>query len=105
MTVVGPPGDGIWVPPARPTGGMETLSNLWLENARHVPFLNVAAVLDELVPIAGTTAQNLAPPGTPGAQSFDALGYRFRFQAFPTAEHLTIAILSYDLPQAVEFFG
>ncbi|MDT0277110.1 prolyl oligopeptidase family serine peptidase [Blastococcus goldschmidtiae] len=105
MTVVGPPGDGIWVPPAAPTGGIETLTNQWLENVRHIPFLNIAAVLDELVPIAGPTQQNVGAAGPSGLQSFDSLGYRFRFQTFPTAEHLTLALLSYNLPQAVSFFG
>lgn len=37
FTTVGPPGDGIWIPPDDPTGGAETLSNLWLENVRNVP--------------------------------------------------------------------
>ncbi len=53
FSVVGPPGDGVWVPPAAPTGGIETLTNLWLENARNVPYLNVVAGEDQLVPLAG----------------------------------------------------
>lgn len=106
MTIVGPPGDGIWLPPTPPTGGIETLSNAWLENARNVPFLNLVGVEDELVPFPGPSQQNIGPAeASSGLQSFDSLGYRYRYQVFPTAEHFTIALLSYDVPQAVPFFG
>ena len=104
MTIVGPPGDGIWIPPAPPTGGIETLSNLWLENARNLPYLNIVSTEDELVPIAGTTQQNIGPAAN-GFTSFDALGYRFRFQNFNPGDHLHLALLSYDLPQGAEFMG
>jgi poly(3-hydroxybutyrate) depolymerase len=104
MTIVGPPGDGIWVPPAPPTGGIETLSNLWLENARNLPYLNIVSTEDELVPIAGTTQQSIGPAAN-GLTSFDALGYRFRFQNFNPGDHLHLALLSYDLPQGAEFMG
>lgn len=104
MTIVGPPGDGIWLPPAPPTGGMETLSNLWLENARNLPYLNLASVQDELVPITGTTQQSVGPAAN-DFTSFDALEYRFRFQMFNPGDHLHIALLDYDVPQAVEFMG
>ena len=104
MSIVGPPGDGIWVPPAPPTGGIETLSNLWLENARNLPYLNIVSTEDELVPIAGTTQQNVGPAAN-GFTSFDALGYRFRFQNFNPGDHLHLALLSYDLPQGAEFMG
>ena len=103
-SVVGPPGDGIWLGAGAPTGGAETLSNLWLENARNVPFLNIVAAEDELVPISGTTQQNVGPAYN-GRTSFDALGYRFGFDVYPTAEHLTLAILGYDLPQLAEHLG
>lgn len=103
-TVVGPPGDGIWVGAGAPTGGAETLSNLWLENARNLPFMNIVAAADELVPITGTTQQNVGP-AEGGRTSFDALGYRYAFDVYPAAEHLTLAILGYDLPQAAAFLG
>ena len=103
-TVVGPPGDGIWVGAGAPTGGAETLSNLWLENARNLPFMNIVAGADELVPISGTTQQNVGPPYN-GRTSFDALGYRVAFDVYPAAEHLTLAVLGYDLPQLAEFLG
>jgi poly(3-hydroxybutyrate) depolymerase len=148
MTTVAPPGDGIWVPPAPPfggaTGGEHTLTNVWLENARNVPFLNVVAAADELVPYAGTTAHNTGAgalghglvadvrrelaaqeegltgvtdplgeatatlhevDGAVGFQSFEELGYRYRYRTYPTAEHLTLAALSYDVPGAAEFLG
>lgn len=104
FSTVGPPGDGIWVPPAAPTGGAETLSNLWLENARNLPYLNVAAGADELVPIAGPRAQNLGAAEV-GVRGFEQLGYRYRFVLVPAAEHFTIAALGYDVPMATEFLG
>ena len=104
FSTVGPPGDGIWLPPAPPTGGIETLSNLWLENARNLPYLNVAAGADELVPIVGPRAQNLGAPEV-GVRGFEQLGYRYRFLVYPAAEHFTLARLGYDLPMAVDFLG
>jgi poly(3-hydroxybutyrate) depolymerase len=104
FTIVGPPADGIWVPPASPTGGTNTLTNVWLENARNVPFLNVVALLDELVPIQGTRAQNIGAPEA-SVRGFEQLGYRYRFVVYPTAEHLTLAVLSYDMPYGAEFLG
>lgn len=104
VTVVGPPGDGIWLGAGAPTGGAKTLSNLWLENARNLPFMNIVAAADELVPISGTTQQNVGPEQN-GRTSFDALGYRYAFDVYPAAEHLTLAILGYNLPQAAAYLG
>lgn len=104
MTIVGPPGDGIWIP-GTSSVPLETLSNAWLENTRNLPYMNLAGAEDELVPVPGPTQQNVGPAGPDGLQSFDSLGYRFKFQLFPAAEHFTIALLSYDVPQAVDFFG
>ncbi len=53
-----------------------------LASVRHVPFMIWVGALDELVPLAGTTAQ---------AQTFDDLGYRYFFDVFPTADHLALA--------------
>lgn len=104
VTVVGPPGDGIWVPPRPPTGGADTLSNLWLENVRNIPYMNIAAGEDELVPIAGPRAQNLGAPEF-DIRGFEQLGYRYRFLVFPAAEHFTLALLGYDLPEARDHLG
>jgi poly(3-hydroxybutyrate) depolymerase len=103
-SVVGPPGDGIWLGVGAPTGGAATLSNLWLENARNLPFMNIVAAEDELVPITGTSQQNVGPAYN-GRTSFDALGYRFAFDVYPAAEHLTLAILGYNLPQLADYLG
>ena len=126
MTVVGPPGDGIWLPPADPSGGAETLSNRWLENTRNVPFLNIVAGADELVPVVGPTAQNTGAGaladgllgevegGQDGLgqldeagdlQSFEALGHRYRYRLYPAAEHFTLALADYDLPGSAAFLG
>lgn len=104
MTVVGPPGEGMWVPPAPPSGGRETLSNEWLDSARHVPFLNVVAAEDQLVPLAGTRAQSVGAPEV-GVRGFEQLGYRYRFVVYNPAEHSTLAILGYDIPMAAGFLG
>ncbi len=104
FTQVGPPGDGIWIPPSAPTGGIETLTNLWLENARNIPYLDVAASADELVPLAGPRAQNLGAPEL-GIRGFDQLGYRFRFLVFSPSDHLAQASVGYDYPFAADFLG
>ncbi|MPY82001.1 MAG: hypothetical protein GEV00_01540 [Actinophytocola sp.] len=104
FSTVGPPGDGIWLPPAAPTGGIETLTNLWLENARNLPYLNVVAGEDQLVPFVGPRAQNLGAPEV-GVRGFDQLGYRFRFVVYQPAEHFTLAALGYDIPMATDFLG
>lgn len=101
---VGPPADGIWIPPLPPTGGMETLTNLWLENARNLPFLNLASAADELVPFVGPRAQNLGAPEL-GIDGFDQLGYRFRFLVFPVGDHFAPAAAGYDFPFATAFLG
>ena len=104
VSVVGPPGDGIWLGAGNPTGGIETLTNLWLENTRNLPYLNIVSAQDELVPISGTTQQNIGPAAN-GFTSFDSLGYRFRFDVYNPGDHLHLAVLSYDLPQAKEWMG
>jgi len=104
FSVVGPPGKKIWVPPAPPTDGIQTLSNLWLENTRNLPYLNLAQASDELVPSVGPISQNLGNPAL-GIKGFDQLGYRFRFLLFGTGEHYTLAALGYDFPVARDFLG
>jgi pimeloyl-ACP methyl ester carboxylesterase len=104
FTVVGPPGKKMWVPPMPPTDGIQTLSNLWLDNTRNVPFLNFAQVTDELVPVVGPVTQNLGNPAL-GIRGFDQLGYRFRFLLFSGGEHYTLAILGYHFPIAQAFLA
>jgi hypothetical protein len=81
---VGPPGLGIWTPPSDPQpGGARSNTNRMLGSVRNIPFLMWNAAQDELVPVVGPQAQ---------ADSFDSLGYRYEFDLFNPAEHLTLAI-------------
>jgi hypothetical protein len=94
--VVGPPGLGIWLPPAPPQpGGDGSNTNAMLPSLRNVPFLIWNAVTDELVPYLGPKQQ---------AQSLDQLGYRYEFDSFAPAEHLTLAINDQFQP-AADFLG
>lgn len=82
--VVGPPGQGVWVPPGDPQpGGAASNTNRMLASVRNIPFLIWNAAADQLVPIPGPTAQ---------AQTFDDLGYRYRFDVFPNADHFALAV-------------
>ena len=83
-TTVGPPGRGVWVPPAPPSEGQSTLSTLVLENVRWIPYLNWVEVADELVPYVGPRAQQAR---------FDELGLRSQLWSFGPGEHFTLAIL------------
>lgn len=103
FTIAAPAAAGQWAPPAPFSGDWNTHTNLWLENARNVPFLNVAAAFDELVPITGTRAQNTGAPEL-GIRGFEQLGYRYRFIVHPV-EHLSFGFLGYNLPYATEFLG
>lgn len=104
FSTVGPPADGIWVPPLPPSGARRRTPTCGSRNTRNVPFLNVVALLDELVPYAGTRAQNLGAPEL-GIRGFEQLGYRYRFVTYPAAEHLTIGALSYDVLYALAFLS
>jgi hypothetical protein len=92
---VGPPGLGIWVPPADPTGGAQSNTFNMLDSLRNIPFLIWVEATDELVPIAGTTKQS---------QGFDALGYRYEFDVFTPGDHLGLAINDQFQP-AADFLG
>ncbi len=94
---VGPPGLGIWVPPADPApGGAASNTNRMLASVRNVPFLIWDGTNDELVPVAGAVAQ---------AQTFDDLGYRYAFDLFaPPVDHFVLAINDQYAP-AAKFLG
>lgn len=92
---VGPPGLGVWSPPAPPTGGTSTNTHRQLASLRHVPFLMWVASTDQLVPLSGTQKQ---------ARGFDELGYRYVFDTFSPAEHLTLALNDQYRP-AADFLG
>jgi glucodextranase-like protein/putative esterase len=94
--VVGPPGLGIWLPPAPPVnGGDASNTNRMLASARNIPFLIWDGLVDELVPVAGPVAQ---------ARTFDDLGYRYTFDLFTTADHFALAIDDQYAPAAA-FLG
>jgi hypothetical protein len=93
---VGPPGLGIWLPPAEPQpGGARSLTARMLGSVRNVPFLIWDETTDELVPIAGVLEQVAA---------FDALGYRYEFDQFQAGDHLTLA-LNDEYAPAAAFLG
>jgi predicted esterase len=94
--VVGPPGLGIWVPPASPQpGGDASNTNRMLASVRNIPFLIWDGTADELVPVAGARAQ---------AQTFDDLGYRYAFHLFTAADHFALATNDQYAP-AAKFLG
>ncbi|MFL5827359.1 MAG: glucodextranase DOMON-like domain-containing protein [Thermoleophilaceae bacterium] len=94
--VVGPPGDGVWVPPLPPSpGGDQSNTFNMLPSLRNVPIDMWVATTDELVPFAGTSKQ---------AQGLDDLGYRYEFRAHQPADHLTLAINDEYSP-AADFLG
>lgn len=95
FTTVGPPGRGIWVPPAPPSDGADTNSNPVLENVRWIPYLNWVQASDELVPYAGPRAQQMR---------FDALGLRSQLWTFSPGEHFTLAVVD-GWARARDFLG
>jgi hypothetical protein len=92
---VGPPALGIWVPPAAPTGGTQSLTQRMLGSVRNIRFLIWDQTSDELVPIAGVLDQ---------VNTFDSLGYRYEFDEYHFGEHLTLAINDEYAPAAA-FLG
>lgn len=94
--VVGPPGVGIWVPPAAPTGGGEDTNtyNL-LPGLRNVPLMMWVQASDELVPYIGTKTQ---------AQRMDTLGYRYRFDTYTSGDHLALALHD-QFQSSADFLG
>jgi hypothetical protein len=112
-TLAAPPAIGLWTPGMAASGGDESLSNRWLENARNLPYFNVTDTASESVPYTGQFQQNVGPPlpaGTAGSQapglangfqSFDSLGYRYVWWSL-TTDHLTIGA---DFPEIKAFLG
>ena len=93
---VGPPGIGVWVPPGDPEpGGAQSNTFRQLASLRNIPFLMWNASGDQLVPYPGPREQ---------ANGFDRLGYRYEFDTFAPAEHLTLAVHDQYAP-AAEFLG
>jgi pimeloyl-ACP methyl ester carboxylesterase len=78
-----------------PAAGESTNTLHGVASLRNVPFRVWVATGDELVPISGTL---------PIVQAMDALGYRYEYDAFAPAEHLTLAINDQFGP-AAEWLG
>ena len=94
--VVGPPGLGVGSPPSPPQpGGAASNTNRMLASVRNIPFMIWNGAQDELVPVAGATAQ---------AQTFDDLGYRYVYDLFSTADHFSLAVEDQYAPVA-RFLG
>jgi C-terminal binding-module, SLH-like, of glucodextranase len=93
---VGPPGIGVWAPPADPQpGGAQSNTFRQLASLRNVPFLMWVASGDQLVNYASVREQ---------AAGFDRLGYRYELDTFAPAEHLTLAVHDQYAPAAA-FLG
>jgi hypothetical protein len=93
---VGPPGLGIWLPPAEPgPGGNRSLTQRMLASVRNIPYLIWDETSDELVPISGVREQ---------VKTFDALGYRYVFDEFHLGDHLALAIND-EFGPAAAFLG
>lgn len=84
VSIVGPPGNGIWAYPAPPPGGEDSPDWTYpqLENTLQVPFWITHGTADELVPVAGVKKQ---------ADRFAELGHEYRFALHPAADHLSFA--------------
>jgi len=95
FTTVGPPGEGVWLPPADPSAGPETLTADLLGNVRWVPYLNWVGSSDELVPIIGPIVQQ---------QRFDSLGLRSKLLIFSPADHFLLAAID-EWATARDFLG
>jgi pimeloyl-ACP methyl ester carboxylesterase len=74
-----------------PTAGESTNTIHQLASLRNIPFLIWVASSDEIVPTAGTITN---------ARQMDALGYRYEYDAFAPAEHLTLAVNDQFAPAA-----
>jgi predicted esterase len=84
VSVVGPPGNGIWAYPGPPPGGEDSPDWTYpqLENTMHVPFWVTQGAADELVPVAGVKRQT---------DRLAELGHEYRFALHPAADHFSFA--------------
>ena len=95
--VVGPPGLGIWVPPAPPQPGGD--------GEQHQPHARLGP--EHPVPDLERkprTSWSRSPAPVAQAQTFDDLGYRYRFDLFTTADHFALAVNDQYAPAAA-FLG
>jgi pimeloyl-ACP methyl ester carboxylesterase len=78
-----------------PAAGESTNTLHSVASLRHVPFRIWVAGTDEIVPLPGTL---------PIVQAMDRLGYRYEYDVFAPAEHLTLAVNDQFGP-AAEWLG
>jgi pimeloyl-ACP methyl ester carboxylesterase len=85
VSIVGPPGNGIWAYPAPPTGGEDNPDFTYpqLENTLHVPLWVTQGAADELVPVTGIVRQT---------DRLAELEHEHRFAMHPTADHFSFAV-------------
>lgn len=95
---------GLWIPGVIASGGEETLSNRWLENARNLPIFHIADTLSEITPYVGQLQQVLGPTVT-GFQGLDALGYRYKFWSVAMDHALGVVFHGDFMPAISEFLG
>jgi pimeloyl-ACP methyl ester carboxylesterase len=85
VSIVGPPGNGIWAYPAPPSGGEDNPDFTYpqLENTLNVPLWVTHGVFDELVPVAGVKRQT---------DRLAELGHEHRFALHPAADHFSFSV-------------
>ena len=91
---------GIWFPGVAASGGEQTLSNRWVENARNLPIFHIGDMASELTFYPGQ-AQHAIGPAVNGLQSLESNGYRYRFWSV-AIDHLAIGT---NFPEVTEFLG
>jgi pimeloyl-ACP methyl ester carboxylesterase len=91
---------GIWIPGVSASGGEQTLSNRWVENARNLPVFHIADMASELTFYPGQ-AQQAIGPAVNGLQSLESNGYRYRFRSV-AIDHLAIGT---NFPEITDFLG
>lgn len=91
---------GIWFPGVTASGGEQTLSNRWVENARNLPIFHIADMASELTFYPGQ-AQQAIGPAVNGLQSLDSNGYRYKFWSV-AVDHILIGT---NFPEVTEFLG
>ncbi|GAC1538484.1 MAG: hypothetical protein NVS3B12_23660 [Acidimicrobiales bacterium] len=67
-----------------------------IDSARNLPYLISQGAIDELVPVDGVL---------PDVAKFDSLGYRYRFELYPAADHLAYPVLDHFAEQAAQMNG
>jgi len=85
VSIVGPPGNGIWAYPGPPPGGEDSPDWTFpqLENTLHIPIWVTHGVFDELVPVSGIKRQT---------DRLAELGHEYRFALHPAADHLSFTV-------------